>query len=126
MLKGTEVKSLRHGQCSIAEAYIGPTGTDLYLHNCHIPEYSQAPATLQHEPKRIRKLLLHRRELDKLLGHVQRDGYTLVPLKIFFNARGMAKLLFALARGKKLHDKRETTKQRDWNRDKQRIMRERG
>ena len=129
-LYGTEVKSLRHGQASIAESYVGPGigehASELFVFNANIPEYQQASPHLQHEPKRIRKLLLKKREIDKLLGSVQRDGYTIVPLKLFFNGRGLAKLEIALGKGKKLHDKRNTQKSRDWGREKQRIMRERG
>lgn len=126
VLKGTEIKSLRHGQCSINEAHVGPRKGEIFLYNCHIPEYAAAGPHLQHEPKRPRKLLLHKREVNKLLGAVTREGYTIVPTRIYFNGRGRAKLEIALAKGKKLHDKRETEKKRDWNRDKARIMRERG
>ena len=125
-LVGTEVKSLRMGQCSINEAYIGPKGGEIFLYNANIPEYSQAGAKAQHDPKRIRKLLLHKREVNKLMGAVQREGYSIVPLRLFFNGRGLAKLELALAKGKKAHDKRETIKQRDWNKQKSRIMREKG
>lgn len=124
MLTGTEVKSLRHGQCSLNEAYVGPKDGDIYLFNCHIPEYAPAGNHLQHDPKRVRKLLLRQREIDKLLGAVTREGYTIVPSKIYFNKRGLAKLEIALAKGKKQHDKREDTKKRDWNRDKARIMKD--
>ena len=127
MLHGTEVKSLRLGQASIAEAYIGPgreaESGALFIFNANIPEYQQAGAHLQHEPKRIRKLLLKKREIDKLLGSIQREGYTIVPLKLFFNGRGLAKLEIGLGKGKKLHDKRETQKNRDWTREKQRLLR---
>lgn len=122
MLAGTEVKSLRHGQCSLNEAHVGPKGSDLYLFNANIPEYQQASGALQHEPQRARKLLLHKRELDKLMGRVKREGYTIVPLRVFFNGRGLAKVEIALAKGKKLHDKRESTKERDWGRQKQRLL----
>lgn len=125
-LTGTEVKSLRHGQCSINEAYVGPKGDEIYLFNANIPEYQQAGPKLQHEPARIRRLLLHRKEINKLLGSVTREGYTIVPLKMYFNNRGIAKLLIGLAKGKKQHDKRETIKKRDWGREKQRIMKEKG
>lgn len=121
-LKGTEVKSLRHGQCSIKEAYIGPKKGEIWLINANIPEYAQASGKLQHEPKRPRKLLLHKREVNKLMGAVQRGGYTIVPLRLYFNGRGLAKLELALAKGKKLHDKRETEKKRDWNKQKQRLL----
>ncbi len=129
-LRGTEVKSLRLGQASITEAYIGPgTGDEaweVFVFNANIPEYQQASQLLQHDPKRTKKLLLKKKEIDKLLGGVQREGYTIVPLRLFFNGRGLAKLELALGKGKKLHDKRDTQKNRDWNRDKHRIMRERG
>lgn len=125
-LVGTEVKSLRHGQCSINESHVGPKGDELYIYNLNIPEYQQAAAHLQHNPKRERKLLLHRRQINKLLGSVQREGYTIVPTKLYFDKRGMVKIEIALAKGKKLHDKRETEKKRDWNKQKQRLMREKG
>lgn len=124
MLAGTEVKSLRHGQCSLNEAYVGPKDDAIWLINAHIPEYQQAGKHLQHDPKRPRKLLLHKREINKLLGAVAKEGYTIVPVKLYFDKRGMAKLEIGLAKGKKAHDKRETQKNRDWNRDKQRIMRD--
>src|SRR5688572_9042128 len=117
-LVGTEVKSLRHGQCSLNEAYVGPKGGELWLFNANIPEYQQASALLQHKPKRPRKLLLKKREVDKLLGAVTREGYTIAPLRVYFNARGVAKIEIALAKGKQTHDKRETIKKRDWQRDK--------
>ena len=124
MLVGTEVKSLRHGQANIKEAYIGPKDGELWIFNMNIPEYQQASQRLQHDPKRERKLLLHKREVNKLLGAVAREGYSIVPLKIFFNARGIAKLNIALAKGKKQHDKRESIKKRDWEKKKARVMRE--
>ncbi len=125
-LAGTEVKSLRLGQCSINESYVGPKGNAIYVFNMQIPEYQQAGRHLQHEPKRLRKLLLRRREINKLIGSVTREGYTIVPLRIYFNARGIAKMEIALAKGKKLHDKRETIKQRDWGRQKQKLLKEKG
>lgn len=125
MLTGTEVKSLRHGQGSIKEAYVGPKGGEIWIFNANIPEYQQASQHLQHEPKRPRKLLLHKRQVDKLLGAVSREGYTIIPTKLYFNDKGMAKIEIALAKGKKLHDKRETEKTRDWNKQKQRLMKER-
>lgn len=125
-LTGTEVKSLRHGQASINEAYVGPRGNEICIFNCQIPEYAPAGAHLQHEPKRIRRLLLKRKQIDKLLGSVQREGYTIVATRLYFDARGMAKIEIALARGKKNYDKRETEKERDWNRDRQRVIRDRG
>jgi SsrA-binding protein len=124
-LSGTEVKSLRTGKATIGEAYAGPMGEDLYLFNAYVPEYLQANR-FNHEPKRPRKLLLHRREIDKLIGATQRAGYTVVPLRIYFNERGRAKVELGLGRGKQLHDKRETEKKRSWDRDKARIMREKG
>ena len=126
MLAGTEVKSLRMGQANIKEAYVGPKDGEIWLWNANIPPYSQASEALQHDPKRPRKLLLHKREVDKLLGSVQREGYSIVPVKLYFNARGLAKLQIALAKGKKEHDKRETKKKRDWDKQKGRIMREKG
>lgn len=125
-LVGTEVKSLRHGQCSIKESYVGPKGAEIYLFNCNIPEYSHAGTLAQHEPKRPRKLLLHKKEVHKLMGAVQREGYTVVPLRLFFNGRGLAKIEIALGKGKKLHDKRATEKKRDWAREKRSLMKERG
>lgn len=125
-LVGTEVKSLRHGQANIAECYVGPKDGEIYIHNMHIPEYSQASGKLQHDPRRIRKLLLHKKEINKLLGSVTKQGLTIMPLKLYFDGRGLAKLEIGLAKGKKLHDKRETEKKRDWGREKQRLMREKG
>ncbi len=125
-LVGTEVKSLRHGQCSLNEAHVGPKNGEMWLFNANIPEYQQASTLMQHKPQRARKLLLKKKEVDKLLGAVNREGYTIVPLKIFFNNRGLAKVEIALAKGKKVHDKRETEKKRDWQRDKSRLMREKG
>lgn len=124
-LKGTEVKSLRTGKANIADAYAGPSGSDLYLFNAYIPEYLEANR-FNHETRRPRRLLMHRREIDRLVGAVQRDGVTLIPLKLYFNERGRAKLELAVARGKKLHDKRASERERDWNREKARLMREKG
>src|SRR5947208_5633164 len=124
-LTGTEVKSLREGRSNIADAFAGAQGSELWLYNAYIPEYLQANR-FQHAPRRPRKLLLHKREISKLIGAVDRDGMTIVPLKIFFNDRGRAKVEIAVARGKKLHDKRETEKQRDWGREKARLMRDKG
>lgn len=126
VLTGTEVKSLRHGQAMIAESHIAEKNGDIVLLNAHIPEYQQASPHLQHEPRRPRKLLLRKKEIGKLLGAVSREGYTIVPMRLFFNDKGLAKLECALAKGKKEFDKRQTEKKRDWNRDKQRIMRDRG
>ncbi len=124
-LTGTEVKSLRAGKATIGESYAGEKNGELWLVNAYIPEYLEANR-FNHEPKRPRKLLLHRREVNKLIGAVNREGMTVVPLKVFFNDRGMAKVELALARGKKLHDKRQAERDRDWNRDKARVMREKG
>ena len=121
MLTGTEVKSLREGKATIAESYASTEGGELWLINCFIPEYEKANR-FNHEERRRRKLLMHRREIDRLANAVQREGMTLIPLKLFFNPKGIAKLEIGLAKGKKLHDKRETDKQRDWNREKQRLM----
>ena len=122
LLMGSEVKSLRQGQASIVEAYAGPRKGELYLINANIPEYRQAREN--HEPKRPRKLLLRRREIDRLMAAVQREGMTLVPLKLYFNDRGIAKLLLGLAKGRKTHDKRQAIKARDWGRQKARIVRD--
>ena len=124
VLTGSEVKSLRGGRASIAEAYVTERGGELYLQGAHIPEYKAATHT-NHEPRRLRKLLVHRRELAKLVGQVRRQGYTLVPLAIYFNSRGIAKLEVGLARGKRKADKREDVKARDWERRKSRLLRER-
>ena len=126
VLTGTEVKSLRHGQCSLNESYAGPKDGEIFLVNAHIPEYVQAGAGQQHEPNRPRKLLLKQKEINKLIGSISREGYTLVPTRIYFNARGLVKCEIALAKGKQSHDKRETVKKRDWDRQKSRIMREKG
>ncbi len=125
MLTGTEVKALRLGQANIQEAYAGALDGELYLINANIPELVSANRW-NHEPRRPRKLLVHRRERDRLLGAVKREGVTLVPLALYFNRRGKVKLDLGLAKGKKAHDKRETEKQRDWSREKQRLLRERG
>ena len=125
VLTGTEVKSLRQGRASIAEAYAADERGELYLFNSHIPIY-EAAGRFSHQPKRPRKLLLHRRELARLTGLIRREGYTLVPLSLYFNERGIAKVELGLARGKRRVDKRETEKRRDWQRQKARLMRERG
>lgn len=124
-LTGTEVKSLRVGKANIAESYAGARDGDLWLYNANIPEYLQA-SRFNHAPKRPRRLLLHKRQIYKLIGAVERDGMTLVPLKLYFNPKGRAKLEIAVARGKKLHDKRETERKRDWARERGRVMREKG
>lgn len=123
-LTGSEVKSLRQGQVSIAEAYIGEKNGDLYLINANIQEYTQSPIHSQHTPTRPRKLLLHKREISRFIGAVQREGYTIIPTKLYFNDRNMVKLEMALGKGKKLHDKRATEKDRDWNRAKSRALKE--
>jgi SsrA-binding protein len=125
VLTGSEVKSLRAGRATIAESYADARDGEIWLLNANIPEYLQA-SRFNHPPKRPRKLLLHKRQIDKLAGAVEREGMTIVPLKLFFNERGRAKLELAVARGKKLHDKRETEKKRDWNREKSRLMRIKG
>jgi len=124
-LTGTEVKSLRDGKSSIADSFAGEKGGELWLYNAYIPEYLQANR-FNHQPRRARKLLLHRREMNRLIGAVEREGMTVVPLKIYFNDRGRAKVEIALAKGKKLHDKRETSKKRDWDREKGRLLRDKG
>ena len=125
VLAGTEVKVLRQGQASINEAYAGESGGELYLINANIPEY-WASSHFNHEPRRPRKLLLHRKEMHRVLGAIRREGVTLVPLSIYFNERGRAKVELGLARGKRKADKRETEKTRDWQRSRARIMREHG
>lgn len=126
MLTGTEVKSLRTGKASINESYAGLDHGELYLFNAHIPEYLQAGRWLQHEVRRKRKLLVHRRELNKLMGAIKQKGVTLVPMSVYFNDRGIAKVQIGVATGKKKVDKRETEKERSWQRDKARLMREKG
>ncbi|MCG8512100.1 MAG: SsrA-binding protein SmpB, partial [Rhodospirillales bacterium] len=125
VLSGTEVKSLRLGRGSINEAYAGEKSGELCLFNAFIPEYESA-ARFNHAPRRDRKLLMHRREIARLIGAVQRDGMTLVPLSLYFNARGIAKVELGLARGKHRYDKRASIKERDWKRDKARLLREKG
>lgn len=137
MLTGSEVKSLRHGRANVTEAYAGrraktgnqsadaSAGEEIWLYNLYIPEYSAA-SHFSHDTRRPRKLLLHKREIRRLLGAVSREGMSLVPLSIYFNNRGIAKVQLGLAKGKKKHDKRESIKERDWNRQKQRLMREKG
>ena len=125
VLTGSEVKSLRVGKATIAESYASDEGGELYLINAHIAEYRGA-ARDGHAPTRPRKLLLHAREMGRLLGAIQREGMTLIPLRLYFNARGIAKIQLGLGKGKKLHDKRQTEKTRDWERQKGRLMREKG
>ena len=124
-LTGTEVKSLREGHANIQESYASAEGGEIWLINSYLPEYLQGNR-FNHEPRRRRKLLLKKKEMARLAQAVEREGMTMVPLKIYFNERGRAKLLLAVARGKKLHDKRETEKQRDWAREKGRLLKERG
>ncbi len=126
ILHGTEVKSLRQGQASLSEAWAGPREGDLWLNNCYIPEYGNSAHFNNHEVRRPRKLLLHKREIQRLSGAANRQGVTIVPMSIYFNDRGIAKVLLGLARGKRQVDKRQTTKDRDWQRQKARVMRERG
>jgi SsrA-binding protein len=124
-LTGTEVKSLRFGEGNIGDSYAEVKDGEVWLVNSHIPEFSHGNR-FNHEPRRPRKLLLSGREIRKLHGAVAREGMTLVPLTIYFNGRGRAKVELALAKGKKAHDKRETIKERDWKREAARIMKERG
>lgn len=124
-LQGTEVKSLRFGDGSITESYAELRGGEVWLVNANIPEFSHGNR-FNHEPKRSRKLLLKEREVDKLHGAVERDGMTLIPLSVYFNGRGRAKVELALARGKKAHDKRATIKERDWKREQGRLLRDHG
>ena len=124
-LTGTEVKSLRGGKATIGEAYAGPSGEEIFLFNAYIPEYLQANR-FNHETRRPRRLLLHKRQINKLIGATQREGFTVIPLKIYYNEKGRAKVELGLGRGKKLHDKRETEKQRTWDRERARLMREKG
>lgn len=125
-LTGTEVKSLRSGQANIAESYAAVENDGITLVNAYIPEYNQAGAFFNHEARRPRRLLLSKREIAKLAAATERQGMTIVPLELYFNARGLAKLRLAVAQGKKLQDKRETEKRRDWQREKARLLRERG
>ncbi len=122
VLAGTEVKSLREGRATINEAHAGEMEGELWLFNAYIPEY-KAGNRFNHETKRPRKLLLRRREIDRLLGAVRRKGMTLVPLALYFSPRGFAKVELGLARGKKAYDKRQAARDRDWQRDKERLMR---
>jgi len=124
-LTGTEVKSLRNGRANIAESYAAVEGREIVLINANIPEYGPANR-FNHEPKRPRKLLLHRKQIDKLIGKVQREGRTLAPLRLYFNDKGRVKLEIALATGKKAHDKRATIAERDWKREQGRLMRDKG
>jgi SsrA-binding protein len=125
VLTGTEIKSLRNGKATISESYADAKDGEIWLVNSNIPEYLQANRN-NHAPKRPRKLLLHKRQINKLVGAVEKEGMTIVPLKIYFNLRGRAKVEIALAKGKKLHDKRDTEKKRDWQRERGRLMRDKG
>ncbi|WAC26497.1 SsrA-binding protein SmpB [Ancylobacter sp. SL191] len=124
-LSGTEVKSLREGKATVAESYVSAKTGEAILYNSFIPEYLQANR-FNHEPRRPRKLLLQKRQIARLWQAVEREGMTVVPLKIYFNEQGRAKIEIAVARGRKAHDKREALKEKDWARDKQRLMRSRG
>ena len=124
VLTGTEVKSLREGKANIAESYASDEGDEMWLINSHVPEYLQANR-FNHEPRRRRKLLMSKREINRLRIAISREGMTLIPLKIYFNDQGRAQLELALGKGKKLHDKRESEKQRDWNREKSRLLKDR-
>jgi SsrA-binding protein len=124
-LTGSEVKSLRQGRATIAESYADAKRGEIWLINANIPEYFQA-GRFNHAPKRARKLLLHARQINRLASAVDREGMTIVPLKLYFNEKGRAKLEIALARGKKLHDKRETERKRSWERERGRLLRQKG
>ena len=125
-LVGSEVKSLRNGKANIAESYAAVEGDEIVLINADIPPYQQAGPHFNHEPRRPRKLLLKRKEIDRLIGAVQREGRTLIPTRLYWSDKGLAKLEIAVATGKKAHDKREATAERDWKRDKARLMRDKG
>jgi len=126
MLTGTEVKGMRSGKATISESYVDVDKKgEVYLVNANVPEYLQANR-FNHDPRRPRKLLLNKREISKLAQGIERQGMTIVPLKLYFNDRGCAKLQIALAKGKKVHDKRQTERARDWNREKSRLLRDRG
>jgi len=124
-LTGSEVKSLRAGKATIAESYADARAGEIWLVNANISEYLQA-GRFNHAPKRPRKLLLHKRQIAKLAGAVEREGMTIVPLKLYFNDKGRAKIELAVARGKQLHDKRETERKRSWERERGRLMRMKG
>ena len=124
-LLGTEIKALRDGRANIAESYVSPEGRDLVLINADIPPYKQANR-FNHEPRRPRRLLLHRKQIDRMIGAVQRDGQTIIPVRLYLNEAGKAKIEIAMAKGKKLHDKREASAERDWQRDKARLLRDKG
>ena len=124
MLQGTEVKSLRQGRVNLQDSYASVRGSEVYLHQCHISPYSHGNI-MNHDPTRVRKLLLHKAEIHKLLGKTQQKGLTLVPLRIYFSKRGYAKVELGLAKGKKLYDRRETIKTREAGREVQRAIKER-
>lgn len=125
MLMGSEVKALRSGKATIAESYAFAKDGEIFLVNAYIPEYTMANR-FNHEPRRARKVLVRKTEARKLAAAIQREGMTLIPLRVYFNARGIAKIELGIAKGKKIHDKRETEKKRDWARDKARLMRDKG
>lgn len=125
VLTGTEVKSLRLGRANIAESYAAAEGGGMVLINAYIPEYPPA-SRFNHEPRRPRRLLLHKKEIGKLAGAVNREGRTVIPMRLYWDGKGRAKLELAIAKGKKAHDKREASAERDWQRDKARLMREKG
>ena len=125
VLTGTEVKSLREGRSTISDAYAGEQNGALWLFNVNIPEYT-AGNRFNHEPKRARKLLLHEKQINKLLGQIKIKGLTLIPLKMYFNSRGIAKILLGLGKGKKEYEKRESTKDREWQRAQRQILKNRG
>jgi SsrA-binding protein len=124
MLQGTEVKSMREGRVNLQDSYASVKGNEVFLHHCHISPYSHGNI-MNHEPLRTRKLLLHRKEINKLLGKTQQQGLTLIPLRIYFSKRGLAKVELGLAKGKKQHDRRESIKTREASREVERAMKER-
>jgi SsrA-binding protein len=125
VLTGTEVKALRRGRANIAESYAGPMHGEIWLFNCHIGEWEGGNRN-NHEPLRNRKILLKKKQASKMLGLTRIKGFTLVPLKLYFNERGFAKLLIGVGKGRKQHEKREVTKEREWNREKERLMKNKG
>jgi len=122
-LTGSEVKSLRLGKASIGDSYADPRDGEMWLINCHISEYSNTQKDVQHSPLRARKLLLHKKQINKLSGSVNKQGFTLIVLQMYFNSKGYVKVEIGLGKGKKLYDKRATVKRKDWERQKQRLMR---
>lgn len=125
MLTGTEVKSLREGKANIGESYASPEGNEIWIINSYLPEYLQGNR-FNHDPRRRRKCLLHRRQIVKMQSAVARDGMTLIPMKIYFNEKGRAKVEIAIAKGRKNYDKRQNDKQKDWSREQARLLRDRG